>query len=79
MVITHKFQTIQELQRLQQLACSLPDEVCLRSLEGDILVDAKSLINLFTLDYSKPVQIVTDAEEVAQLAEQWGRPGAVSA
>ncbi len=29
------------------------------------MVDAKSLINLFTLDLSAPVKIVTDSEVVA--------------
>lgn len=78
MVITRKFQTVKELQALQQLACSVPDEVWVRAEHGET-VDAKSIINLFTLDYSRPVEIVTDAEEIAALLECGDAPCAALA
>lgn len=79
MVITRKFQTVKELQALQQLACSVPDEVWVRAGERGETVDAKSIINLFTLDYSRPVEIVTDAEELAELLASWDAPYAALA
>lgn len=71
MVITRQFKSVDELQRLQRLACSVPDEVFIHSLDDVIMVDAKSFINLFTLDFSQPVKIVTENEAVAKEIERW--------
>ena len=35
-------------------------------MDDSIMVDAKSFINLFTLDFSEPVKIVTESEEVGK-------------
>lgn len=66
MVIIKKFDDVAELQKLQGLACSVPEDVFLCALDGSVKVDAKSFINLFTLDLSKPVKIVTESETVAR-------------
>ena len=71
MVITRQFKSVDELQRLQRLACSVPDEVFIHSLDDVIMVDAKSFINLFTLDFSQPVKVVTENEAVAKEIERW--------
>lgn len=71
MVITRQFTSVDELQRLQRLACSVPDEVFLHSMDDVIMVDAKSFINLFTLDFTQPVKVVTDNEAVAREIERW--------
>lgn len=71
MVITRQFKSVDELQRLQRLACSVPDEVFIHSLDDVIMVDAKSFINLFTLDFTQPVKIVTENESVAKEIERW--------
>ena len=52
------------LRCLRRMSGSVPEEVMLRETEGDVLADAKSLIGLFALDYSRPVCIVTDSQEL---------------
>jgi len=66
MIIVKKFNDVAELQRLQRVACSVPEEVFLHSMDDSVMVDAKSLINLFTLDLSNPVKIVTDSTVVTE-------------
>lgn len=66
MEIVRKFNDVVELQALQQLACSVEEDVFLQSLDDTVTVDAKSFINLFTLDFSKPVKIVTESETVCR-------------
>lgn len=70
MEIVKKFNDVVELQKLQRLACSVEEDVFLQSLDGTVKVDAKSFINLFTLDFSQPVKIVTESEIVAQELEK---------
>lgn len=60
MVVTKKFNSVDELQKLQKLACQSSLDVFLHSEDDSIMVDAKSFINLFTLDFTKPVKIVTE-------------------
>ena len=66
MVITKKFNSVDELQKLQRLACEVPEDVFLHSMDDSIMVDAKSFINLFTLDFTQPVKIVTEYARVAK-------------
>jgi phosphotransferase system HPr-like phosphotransfer protein len=66
MVITKKFNSVDELQKLQRLATQVTEDVYLHSLDDSIMVDAKSFINLFTLDFTQPVKIVTESERVAK-------------
>ena len=56
MTVVRKFRSAEELRCLRRMACSVPEEVMLRETEGDVLADAKSLIGLFALDYSRPVR-----------------------
>lgn len=64
MVITKKFNSVDELQKLQRLACESVEDVFIHSLDDSIMVDAKSFINLFTLDFTQPVKIVTESKTV---------------
>jgi phosphotransferase system HPr-like phosphotransfer protein len=66
MVITKKFNSVDELQKLQRLATQVSEDVYLHSLDDSIMVDAKSFINLFTLDFTQPVKIVTESARVAK-------------
>lgn len=66
MEIVKKFDDVAELQKLQRLACSVPEDVYLCTLDDSVKVDAKSFINLFTLDLSQSVKIVTQSETVGQ-------------
>ena len=70
MMIEMQFNSIAQLQRLQEIASSCDDEIFLHSLDDSVRVDAKSFINLFTLDFSEPVKIVTESEEVGKEFEK---------
>ena len=69
MTVVRKFRSAEELRCLRRMACSVPEEVLLREVEGDVLADAKSLIGLFALDYSRPVCIVTDSQDLLSQLE----------
>ena len=49
MMIEMQFNSIAQLQRLQEIASSCDDEIFLHSLDDSVRVDAKSFIGLFTL------------------------------
>ena len=61
-VITIK--SISELQEIQRLATTVREDVYFHSLDNSIMVDAKSFIGLFALDFSKPVKVVTENQFV---------------
>ncbi len=69
MVVTKKFNSVDELQKLQRLACEVPEDVFIHSIDDSIMVDAKSFINLFTLDFTQPVKIVTEFKRVVKAFE----------
>ena len=69
MTVVRKFRSAEELRCLRRMACSVPEEVLLLEVEGDVLADAKSLIGLFALDYSRPVCIVTDSQDLLSQLE----------
>ena len=57
MTIEMQFNSIAQLQRLQEIASSCSDEIHLHSLDDSVQVDAKSFIGLFTLDFDRPVKV----------------------
>ena len=71
MVVTKLVPSAEALKRLHQLAWSVPEDVVVRSLDGTVTADAKSSMGLFALDFSFPVEIVTDAPAVLAELEQW--------
>lgn len=60
MITKKRFHNIEELQKLQALANRCPDEVGIHSEDSSIIVDAKSFIGLFALDFTKPVLVVSE-------------------
>lgn len=60
MITIKRFRNIEELQKLQALALRCKRGVTLQSPDGSILVDCKSFINLFALDFTRPVLVVSD-------------------
>lgn len=63
MITKKRFHNIEELQRLQALANHCKAEVGLHSEDGSVIVDAKSFIGLFALDFTKPVLVVSESME----------------
>ena len=70
MKIKKKFNSIKEIQKMQEMACKVNDEVYLHSLDGSIKVDAKSFIGLFSLDLSQEVYVVTESNWIAKQLEK---------
>ena len=62
MISRKKFHTIDELQRVQFLATHCDADVGLHSTDGSVIVDAKSYIGMFALDFRKPIDVVCDDE-----------------
>ena len=62
--------SISELQAIQRLATAVKEDVYFHSLDNSIMVDAKSFIGLFTLDFSKPVLLVTESKFVMDRVEK---------
>lgn len=63
MITVKKFNSIHEIQQVQNLAVQCSDPVFLHSMDNSIMVDAKSFINLYTLDFSQDIQIVSENEQ----------------
>ena len=63
MVTKKRFHNIEELQKIQALANRTAEPVGLHSEDGTIIVDAKSFIGLFALDFTKPVLVVSEDME----------------
>ena len=62
--------SISELQEIQRLATAVQDDVYFHSMDNSIMVDAKSFIGLFTLDFSQPVLLVTESQYVMDHIEK---------
>ena len=60
MTTKKRIYNITELQKLQALATKCKQDVTLTSEDGTVVVDAKSFIGLFALDFTKPVLVVTE-------------------
>ena len=60
MVTKKHIHNIEELQKIQLLANHTPTDVGLHSEDGSIIIDAKSFIGLFALDFSKPILVVSE-------------------
>lgn len=62
MVTKKLFRSIDELQKVQYYATLCPEDVGFHSPDGTIIVDAKSFIGLFGLDFSEPIDVVCEDE-----------------
>lgn len=56
--------TLDQLFRINKVAMTVPEDVFLKSRNGEVTADAKSGLNLFTLDLSSPVLVETDSQKV---------------
>ncbi len=63
MISRKRIHSIQELQEIQRLASHCPDGVGLHSEDGTVMIDAKSYIGMYTLDFSKPILVVSENED----------------
>lgn len=72
MIEKKKFHTIEELQRLQYFATKCACDVGLHSLDGSIIVDAKSYIGIYALNFKEPILVVSESKEFFDMIEGIG-------
>ncbi len=63
MISKKEIHTIAELQKIQYYASLCPDSVGLHSMDEKTIIDAKSYIGMYALDFSEPILIVSENEE----------------
>lgn len=73
MVMHVKFDSLADLEALQKLANAADAPVYLSSEDESIQVDARTFLGLFSVDFSKPVKVVTDSLYVIRRLEQAAR------
>ncbi|HIY21296.1 MAG TPA: hypothetical protein H9841_05270 [Candidatus Flavonifractor merdigallinarum] len=71
MVITKTFSKREDILKLRDLALSVPEAVTVRSTNGAVSMNAKSPMGIYALDFSQPVEIVTDSAELVREVERW--------
>ena len=72
MISKKMFRTIQELQEVQKLATQCAQDVGLHSEDGETIIDAKSYIGMYALDFSKPILVVSEDEAFHKLIAEIG-------
>ena len=60
MVTKKKINFIHELQEIQRFAVECPCDVGLHSEDGAMIIDAKSYIGMYALDFTKPILVVSE-------------------
>lgn len=63
MVSKKRIRYINELQDIQRLAVACPSDVGLHSEDGSMIVDAKSYIGMYALDFTQPILVVSEDED----------------
>lgn len=73
MVMETKFDSLTEISALQRMAEAVEEQVFIRTPNSNIMVDAKSFLGLFTLDFSHSVEVVTDSVYIIRRLEIMNR------
>lgn len=73
MVMSVKFASLAEVEALQKLANAADSPVYLASDDETLKVDARTFLGLFSVDFSKPVKVVTDSLYVIRRLEHMAR------
>lgn len=63
MVSKKKINYIHELQDIQRYAVESPQDVGLHSEDGSMIIDAKSYIGMYALDFTHPILVVSEDED----------------
>ena len=62
MISKKKINYIHELQEIQRLAVGCLSDVGLHSADGSMIIDAKSYIGMYALDFTQPILVVSEDE-----------------
>lgn len=73
MITKKKFDSIEELQQIQYLASKCLEDVGLHSEDGSIIIDAKSYIGIYALDFKQPIDVVSESKEFHKEIENIGK------
>ena len=73
-----KTRCIEDIQFLQELAVKMDEEIGLSSMDGDINVDAKTFIGLFSLDFNEPIRVVSESEQVHKKVRKYFKDRVIS-
>lgn len=64
MVSKKKINYINELQEIQRAAVESTYDVGLHSADGTMIIDAKSYIGMYALDFTQPILVVSEDEDL---------------
>lgn len=64
MISKKKINYINELQEIQRAAVASNSDVGLHSEDGTMIIDAKSYIGMYALDFTKPILVVSEDESL---------------
>ena len=70
MVAFIELESAEDLKTFMKMAWNCEDDVGVHTTDGKI-ADAKSVLGLMALDYSKPVQVVTENSKFIESLEKW--------
>ena len=70
MVAFIKLESAEDLKTFMNMAWNCEDDVGVHTTDGKI-ADAKSVLGLMALDYSKPVQVVTENCKFIESLAKW--------
>ena len=70
MVALIKLECAEDLKTFMNMAWNCEDDVGVHTTDGKI-ADAKSVLGLMALDYSKPVQVVTENSKFIESLAKW--------
>lgn len=72
MVTKKKINYIHELQDIQRLAVASSYDVGLHSEDGEMIIDAKSYIGMYALDFTHPILVVSEDTELHKKIQNIG-------
>lgn len=70
MVKVIQLDTAEQLKEFMNLAWACPEDVGVHTDENQI-ADAKSVLGLIMLDYTKPVKVVTESADFMKKLDKW--------
>ena len=70
MVMKIKLTSAEDLREFMNLAWENPNDIGVHDPHGSI-ADAKSILGLIALDYSKPVMVVSEDEDFFEKLDKW--------
>lgn len=70
MVMKIKLTSAEDLREFMNLAWENPNDIGVHDPNGSI-ADAKSILGLIALDYSKPVMVVSEDEDFFEKLDKW--------